>query len=377
MKYYFSSESVTSGHPDKVCDQISDALLDALLASDPNSRAAIETTACPEFVHIMGEVSTKAVIDYEGIARETIREIGYTKDEYLFTDKVKIIITLHEQSPDIAMGIDSSEEIGAGDQGMMFGYATSETENFMPPALLYARALTNALTEYREKGVIPYLRPDGKAQITLERDGDKVCRIDTVVLSTQHDADVPLETLRRDIKEKLIMKILPSSLLDENTKYYINPTGRFVLGGPAADTGLTGRKIIVDTYGGEAHHGGGCFSGKDPSKVDRTAAYAARNIAKTIVASGKAKKCEIQLSYAIGLAKPVSIHVETFGTGKLTESEFIAWIENNYNLTPRGMIEKFNLRAPQYKSSAAFGHFGKDQSWEQIDEKALEALKAL
>ena len=376
MKYYFSSESVTKGHPDKVCDQISDALLDALLMQDPLTRAAIETTACTEFVHVMGEVTTKANIDYEAIIRKTIRSIGYTKDEFKFTDKIKIIITLNKQSPDIAMGVDSSEEIGAGDQGMMFGYASAETENKMPLALYLARSLTERLTLVREDGTIPYLRPDGKAQITLEYDGKKAKRIDTVVLSTQHD-EIDLEKLRADIKEKVIKAVLPSSLLDDDTRYLINPTGRFVLGGPAADTGLTGRKIIVDTYGGSAHHGGGAFSGKDPSKVDRSAAYAARNIAKTIVSSGVARECEVQLAYAIGVAKPVSIMVNTFDDKKLSEEELINWINRNYNLTPRGIIERFNLRKSQYEYSAAHGHFGASQSWEEVDNKALMELKAL
>ncbi len=377
MKYSFSSESVTKGHPDKVCDQISDALLDALLSEDPLSRAAIETTACPDFVHVMGEVTTKAKVDYEKIVRDTIRSIGYTKKEYLFTDEVKVIITLHQQSPDIAMGVDSTEEIGAGDQGMMFGYATDETESYMPITLDLARKLTDALTKARESKEITYLRPDGKAQVSVEfEDGKPLC-ITTVVLSTQHDENVSLEDLRNDILNKIILTTLPKNLIDENTRYLINPTGRFVLGGPAADTGLTGRKIIVDTYGGAAHHGGGAFSGKDPSKVDRSAAYAARNIAKTIVKAGAAHKCEIQLAYAIGIAKPVSIYLNTFNSAKVTDEVILSWIDKYFDLTPRGIINKYSLREPQYLPSARSGHFGLDQHWERIDEEALKALKQL
>ncbi len=377
MKYSFSSESVTKGHPDKVCDQISDALLDALLSEDPLSRAAIETTACPDFVHVMGEVTTKANVDYEKIVRDTIRSIGYTKKEYLFTDEVKVIITLHQQSPDIAMGVDSTEEIGAGDQGMMFGYATDETESYMPITLDLARKLTDALTKARESKEITYLRPDGKAQVSVEFEDGKPLRITTVVLSTQHDENVSLEDLRKDILNKIILPTLPKNLIDENTRYLINPTGRFVLGGPAADTGLTGRKIIVDTYGGAAHHGGGAFSGKDPSKVDRSAAYAARNIAKTIVKAGAAHKCEIQLAYAIGIAKPVSIYLNTFNSAKVTDEVILSWIDKYFDLTPRGVINKYSLREPQYLPSARSGHFGLDQHWERIDEEALKALKQL
>lgn len=377
MNYSFSSESVTKGHPDKVCDQISDALLDALLSEDPLTRAAIETTACPDFVHVMGEVTTKAKVDYEKIIRDTIRSIGYTKEEYLFTDKVKVIITLHQQSPDIAMGVDSTEEIGAGDQGMMFGYASDETESYMPITLDLARKLTEALTKAREESILTYLRPDGKAQVTVEFEDDKPKRISTVVLSTQHDESVSLEELRKDVLEKIITPALPKNLIDENTRYLINPTGRFVLGGPAADTGLTGRKIIVDTYGGAAHHGGGAFSGKDPSKVDRSAAYAARNIAKTIVAAGAAHKCEIQLAYAIGIAKPVSIYINTFNSAKVSDEVLLKWIDEYFDLTPRGIITRFSLREPQYLPCARSGHFGVDQNWERVDEEALQALKQL
>ncbi len=377
MKYYFSSESVTKGHPDKVCDQISDALLDSLLSADPLSRAAIETTACPSFVHVMGEVTTKAEIDWEGIIRKTIRDIGYTKSEYGFTDQTRIIITMSKQSPDIAMGVDSTETLGAGDQGMMFGYATNETEELMPLTLVLARKLTDNLTAARENNLLSFLRPDGKAQVTVEYEDGKAKRIDAVVLSTQHDPDIELEELRREVKEKVILPVLPADMLDENTKYYINPTGRFVLGGPAADTGLTGRKIIVDTYGGAAHHGGGCFSGKDATKVDRSAAYACRNIAKTIVAGGAADKCEIQIAYAIGVTNPISIFVNTFGTGKLSDDVLLDYIRKNFDLRPGGIIKKYDLRKPQYLICAAHGHMGGNQSWEKIDEKALSALKTL
>jgi len=375
MRHFFSSESVCKGHPDKVCDQISDALLDALLAEDPLTRAAIETTACKDFVHIMGEVTTKAKIDYKEIARRTIRKIGYTKEEYGFSDRTEIIVTIHEQSPDIAMGVDSTEEIGAGDQGMMFGYATDESSNLMPLALNYARAMTEEATKAREDGTIPYLRPDGKGQITIEYEDDEPIRIDTVVLSLQHDEDVPLEVLRKDIKEKIIKKALPEGMLDERTKYYINPTGKFVLGGPAADTGLTGRKIIVDTYGGAAPHGGGAFSGKDATKVDRSASYAARNIAKLIVKSGAAKKCMLEVAYAIGIANPVSVYVNTYGTGKVSDEMLSSWVERNVSLTPRAIIERFSLRKPQYEPSAASGHFGRGQAWEKLDEGTLERLE--
>ncbi|MBR1920284.1 MAG: methionine adenosyltransferase [Spirochaetales bacterium] len=377
MKYYFSSESVTKGHPDKVCDQISDALLDSLLEKDPLSRAAIETTACPSFVHVMGEVTTKADIDWEAVIRKTIRDIGYTEPEYGFTDQTKIIITMSRQSPDIAMGVDSTDSLGAGDQGMMFGYATNETAELMPLTLVLARRLTDSLTSARENGILSYLRPDGKAQVTVEYEDGKAKRIDTVVLSTQHDPDVDLEVLRREVKEKVILPVLDPAMLDDCTRYYINPTGRFVLGGPAADTGLTGRKIIVDTYGGAAHHGGGCFSGKDATKVDRSAAYACRNIAKTIVAAGAADRCEIQIAYAIGVTDPVSIFIDTFGTGKLSDDVLLEYIRKNFDLRPGGIIRKYDLRKPQYRVCAERGHMGGDQSWEKIDEKALGELKAL
>jgi S-adenosylmethionine synthetase len=384
MNRFFTSESVTKGHPDKVCDQISDGILDALLRQDPMSRCACETIAEPGAVHIMGEITTKADIDYIQIARDVIKSIGYTKDEYGFTDRSSITCSLHSQSPDIAMGVDSSaeekDELGAGDQGMMFGYASDETEELMPLAIALARNLTNALTYARENHILNYLRPDGKSQVTIEYEGRKAKRIDAVVVSTQHDPDVDMELLRKDVKEKIILPNLPSRLIDGNTKFYINPTGRFVLGGPAADTGLTGRKIIVDTYGGYAHHGGGAFSGKDATKVDRSAAYAARNIAKTIVASGAAKECEIQLSYAIGVAKPISMLVDTFGTSALSNDQIIDWINRYFDLRPGKIIARYQLRRPIYQTLAASGHFGRtdaDAPWEVVDEEAKKALAAL
>ncbi len=383
MKTFFTSESVTKGHPDKVADQISDGILDALLTEDPLSRVACETTCEPGAVHIMGEVTTKAKVDYIKVARDVIRSIGYTKPEYGFdADSVNITCSLHEQSPDIAMGVDSSfddsSQMGAGDQGMMFGYAKDEGDEYMPLALSLARKLTNKLTSVRENGELKYLRPDGKSQVTVEYDNGKAKRIDTVVLSTSHDKDVDIEKLRKDVIENVILPVLPSALIDGETRYFINPTGRFELCGPAADTGLTGRKLIVDTYGGYAHHGGGAFSGKDASKVDRTAAYAARNIAKTIVAAGVAKECEIQLAYAIGVAEPVSIHVDTFGTGKLNEEELISWINEYYDLRPAEMIKRFELRKPVFVQTARTGHFGNPSyAWEKIDEKAFSALKEL
>ncbi len=384
MKYYFTSESVTKGHPDKVCDQISDAILDALLKEDPASRCACETTCESGAVHIMGEITTKAHVDYIDVARRVIKGIGYTKAEYGFDQNANITCSLHEQSGDIAMGVNNayedSETLGAGDQGMMFGYANDEGEEYMPLALTLARKLTAELTRKRENGEISYLRPDGKSQVTIEYDNGKAKRIDAVVLSTQHDPSVSLETLRNEMKEKVILPALPASMIDENTKFFINPTGRFVLGGPAADTGLTGRKIIVDTYGGYAHHGGGAFSGKDATKVDRTAAYAMRNIAKTIVAAGAAKECEIQVAYAIGVAQPVSLHIDTFSTGKLSEEELVKWVGENYDLRPAMMIKKYDLRKPGFEKAAAGGHFGRTDvsfPWEVIDQNALNNLKAL
>lgn len=373
MKRLFSSESVTTGHPDKVCDQISDALLDALLSQDPNSRAAIETTACVDFVHVMGEITTTAIVDYEAIVRETIKKIGYTKDEYQFSDKTKVIITLNTQSPDIALGVDKE---GAGDQGMMFGYACDETDELLPLAFVLAHKLTSRLTEVREKGIISYLRPDGKSQVTVEYDDNgNIKRVDTVVLSAQHDGDVEIEKLREDLLKYVIKEVIPGNLLDNDTKYFINPTGRFVLGGPAADTGLTGRKIIADTYGGYAHHGGGAFSGKDATKVDRSAAYAARNIAKTIVAAKKAKKCEIQLAYAIGVKEPVSIYINTYNTSTLRDEVLLSWINRHFDLSPRGIIDRYELRKPQYLILSETGHFRNPASkWEVIDQEALNDL---
>ena len=384
MKRLFTSESVTIGHPDKVCDQIADGILDELLRQDPMSRSACEVIAEPGAVHIMGEITSKAKVDYEAVARRIIREIGYTKPEYGFDDNATITCTIHEQSPDIAMGVDSSysdkDTLGAGDQGMMFGYASAEGEEYMPAAAVFARKLSMQLQKAREDGTLPYLRPDGKSQVTVEYDGDKVKRIDTIVVSAQHDPDVELGTLRDDIRRHVIEPVIPAELCDKDTKYFINPTGRFVYGGPAADTGLTGRKIIVDTYGGYAHHGGGAFSGKDCTKVDRTASLALRNIAKTVVAAGAASECEIQAAYAIGVAEPVSLAVFTYGTGKISEEKIAEWISRHYDLRPAGMIEQFSLRQPVYRKAAGNGSFGRTDvrfPWEEISEEALEDLKAM
>ena len=379
---YFTSESITEGHPDKVCDQISDAVLDALLAQDPMSRCACETTCEPGAVHIMGEITTTAQVDYAACAREVIRRIGYVKPEYGFTDQCSITCSLHQQSPDIAQGVnsamDADGDVGAGDQGMMFGYACNETEDYMPLAIDLANKLTVGLTELRKSGRLSYLRPDGKSQVTVEYVDGVPRRIEAVVVSAQHDPDVSIATLREDIEAQLIRKILPAELLDSQTKLYINPTGRFVLGGPAADTGLTGRKIIADTYGGYARHGGGAFSGKDPTKVDRSAAYMARFAAKHIVASGLADKCEIQLGYAIGVAKPVSIMVETFGTGRVPDQALEEWIAENLNFRPASIISRLQLRSPIYSRTAAYGHFGKESlSWEKLDESLIASLKEL
>ena len=391
-KLLFTSESVTEGHPDKVCDQISDAILDALMAQDPMSRVACETCTTTGLVLVMGEITTKASIDIQKIARDTIREIGYTDAAYGFdVDTCAVITALDKQSADIAMGVDKAleakentmddseiEAIGAGDQGMMFGYATNETPELMPYAIALAHKLARRLTEVRKDGTLPYLRPDGKTQVTVEYDAEgRPVRLDAVVLSTQHDEDVTQEQIHEDIKKYVFDEVLPADMVDDDTKFFVNPTGRFVIGGPHGDSGLTGRKIIVDTYGGYARHGGGAFSGKDCTKVDRSAAYAARYAAKNIVAAGLADKCEIQLSYAIGVAKPTSVRVDTFGTGKLSDSELVEIIRENFDLRPAGIIRMLNLRRPIYKQTAAYGHFGRtdlDLPWEKTDK--VETLKA-
>lgn len=385
MRKFLTSESVTEGHPDKICDFVADSILDELLKTDPRSRSAVEVTAEPGAMHIMGEITSKAHPDFAEVARRCIAEIGYTKPEYGFdAENVRLSCSLHEQSADIAMGVDASEDgskdVGAGDQGMMFGFACDETPERMPLPITLAHRITRRLAAVRKNGELSYLRPDGKAQVTVEYENGKPVRVNTVVLSTQHDEDADPLTLRRDMIERVIKPCIPAEMLDDETKYYINPTGRFVLGGPAADTGLTGRKIIVDTYGGYARHGGGAFSGKDATKVDRSAAYMARNIAKTIVEAGAAHRCEIQLSYAIGVARPVSIYVETAGTNTIPEAEIFRWIERNYDLRPAGIIKKLGLRAPVFAKTAAYGHFGRDDaefSWEKCDPKALAELKAM
>lgn len=372
MKSYFTSESITPGHPDKVADQISDSVLDAILEKDPNSRCAAETTVEKGLCRVFGEVTTSADVDYESVIRSKIREIGYTDDSLGFSDRSRIEIALHRQSPDIALGVDRD---GAGDQGMMFGYATAETDSFMPLALNESRKLAIALTEYRKSGKGSYLRPDGKSQVTVCYENGKAIYIDTVVLSSQHSEDITTEELRKDLKENVILPSLPGNLLNEKTKFYINPTGRFVLGGPAADTGLTGRKIIADTYGGYAHHGGGAFSGKDGTKVDRSASYKARQIAKTLVSSGVFSEAEIQLSYAIGIADPVSIHVVTDRTD-IDEEKLVAFIRDNFALTPKGIIESLSLRSPIFAETARYGHFGFPSfPWEQVDPEIEEKLR--
>lgn len=388
-KRLFTSESVTEGHPDKICDQISDAILDELLKQDPDSRVACETCVTTNFVLLMGEVSTKASVDYEKTVRDVIREIGYTDESMGFdADSCRIDIRLDEQSPDIAMGVDRSLETreaensdeddnGAGDQGMMFGYASSETKEYMPFAICLAHKITKELARLRKSGELDYLRPDGKAQVTVEYDEDgKPSRIDTVVCSTQHTAGVTREQLSRDLMEKLFARVIPEAMADENTKYFINPTGQFIVGGPNGDSGLTGRKIIVDTYGGYGRHGGGSFSGKDSTKVDRTGAYAARYIAKNLVAAGLADKCEIQISYAIGVAQPTSIMIDTFGTGKLPEERLIGIIRENFDLRPTAIIKMLDLKKPVFKKTAAYGHFGRIEeafTWERTDR--AESLK--
>ena len=387
----FTSESVTEGHPDKMCDAISDAILDALLAQDPMSRVACETATTTGMVLVMGEITTKAYVDIQTIVRETIREIGYTRGKYGFdADTCGVITAIDEQSTDIAMGVDKAleakenqmsdteiEAIGAGDQGMMFGYATNETEEYMPYPIALAHKLSRRLTEVRKNGTLPYLRPDGKTQVTVEYDeNDKPVKLDAVVLSTQHDPEVSQEQIHADIKKYVFDEILPQELVDEDTKFFINPTGRFVIGGPHGDSGLTGRKIIVDTYGGYARHGGGAFSGKDCTKVDRSAAYAARYAAKNVVAAGLADKCEVQLSYAIGVAQPTSVMVDTFGTGKLSDERITEIVRENFDLRPAGIIKMLDLRRPIYKQTAAYGHFGRldlDLPWEKLDK--VEDLK--
>ena len=387
-KVLFTSESVTEGHPDKICDQISDAILDALLEQDPMSRVACETCTTTGIVMVMGEISTKAYVDIQKIVRDTVREIGYTRGKYGFdADTCGVITTIDEQSSDIAMGVDKALEakennmtdeeidaIGAGDQGMMFGFATNETEEYMPYPISLAHKLSRQLTKVRKDGTLSYLRPDGKTQVTVEYDGGKPSRLDAVVLSTQHDPDITQEQIHEDIKREVFDKILPADMVDDETKFFINPTGRFVIGGPHGDAGLTGRKIIVDTYGGYARHGGGAFSGKDCTKVDRSSAYAARYVAKNIVAAGLADKCEIQLSYAIGVAEPTSIMVDTFGTGKKSNQELVDLIRKHFDLRPAGIIKMLDLRRPIYKQTAAYGHFGRndlDLPWERLDKVDL------
>ena len=387
-KVLFTSESVTEGHPDKICDQISDAILDALLEQDPMSRVACETCTTTGIVMVMGEISTKAYVDIQKIVRDTVREIGYTRGKYGFdADTCGVITTIDEQSSDIAMGVDKALEakennmtdeeidaIGAGDQGMMFGFATNETEEYMPYPISLAHKLSRQLTKVRKDGTLSYLRPDGKTQVTVEYNDGKPSRLDAVVLSTQHDPDITQDQIHEDIKREVFDKILPADMVDDETKFFINPTGRFVIGGPHGDAGLTGRKIIVDTYGGYARHGGGAFSGKDCTKVDRSAAYAARYVAKNIVAAGLADKCEIQLSYAIGVAEPTSIMVDTFGTGKKSNQELVDLIRKHFDLRPAGIIKMLDLRRPIYKQTAAYGHFGRndlDLPWERLDKVDL------
>ena len=377
MKRLFTSESVTEGHPDKLCDYISDSILDSYLAKDKNARVACETVAGKGEIFITGEITSTANVDIEQVVRDTIKEVGYADSEYDIDYRTcKIYINLSKQSPDIALGVDKSledkegkdvESEGAGDQGLMFGYACDETEELMPLPISLAHKLSKRLTEVRREKIIDYLRPDGKTQVTVEYDGDKPVRIDTIVVSTQHLPDVDMNVLKKDIIEKVIKPIVPANLLDENTKYFINPTGRFVIGGPLGDSGLTGRKIIVDTYGGAARHGGGAFSGKDPTKVDRSASYMARHIAKNIVANGYAKKCEIQIAYSIGVAKPVSIYVNTYGTNTIPEEKIIKKIDKTFDLTPRGIINYLDLQRPIYRQTTNYGHFGKkDLPWEKI-----------
>ncbi|MBD8037572.1 methionine adenosyltransferase [Solibacillus sp. A46] len=390
----FTSESVTEGHPDKICDQISDAILDAILAADPNARVACETTVTTGLVLVSGEITTSTYVDMKGIIRDTVAEIGYTRGKYGFdAENLAVLVAVGEQSPDIAQGVDQAlearegsmtedqlESIGAGDQGLMFGYACNETPELMPMPISLAHKLARRLTEVRKSGELEYLRPDGKTQVTIEYDeNNEPVRVDTIVISTQHDEEATLEQIQTDIKEHVIKPVVPSELLDEATKYFINPTGRFVIGGPKGDAGLTGRKIIVDTYGGYARHGGGAFSGKDATKVDRSAAYAARYVAKNIVAAGLADRAEVQLAYAIGVAQPVSIAVDTFGTGKVESSKIVEWVRELFDLRPAGIIKMLDLRRPIYKQTAAYGHFGRTDinvPWENTDKAAELKEKA-
>ena len=387
--YLFTSESVTEGHPDKICDQISDAVLDAILAQDPQGRVACETTACTGLIHVMGEITTSCYVDIAKIAREVVRDIGYDRGKYGFDcDTCGVITSIDEQSADIALGVDKSLESksgadaelgeGAGDQGMMFGYACDETPELMPLPLSLAQKLCKRMAEVRKSGLLNYMRPDGKSQVTVEYDeNNRPVRVDTVVISTQHNPDVTLEQIHRDMIEQVAKVVIPADMLDENTKYYVNPTGRFVKGGPAADAGLTGRKIIVDTYGGSAPHGGGCFSGKDPTKVDRSAAYAARWVAKNIVAAGLARRCQVELAYAIGVAQPVSILVDTFGTGTVGDDKLEAAVRKVFDLRPTAIIRDLDLRKPIYRQLAAYGHMGREDlgvAWEKTDR--VDALKA-